>query len=672
MKDHSDRKNKRPRVVLIGSGRFGRVHLRVLKELHSEGSIEFAGVVVRNAISRASIASEFKVPVFPALTKEILKKVEAVDIVIPPESHYQLVRKCLEYTNVFVEKPLAEKQSEALHLAKLALKYKRILVVGHIFRYHPVVEQLKKLLAKKGLPRQISGSFINPLHSDQGREPSLELLHHFDIVDFLWRPEAKVISVQKDDRISMIDIRYGKHQDARFTLGWKGEKKVRTLSFKYSDLAVEADLTENTIVVNRGNIQSNYHSPLTDEPLRRELSDFFLSLKNPKKRYKNLADAMIGARIVATAERGVVRPKKYPRIAVIGGGIFGTSAAAELGKLGKVTLFERNAKLLQEGSFINQFRHHYGYHYPRSNETVMDIKRSRSDFESVFQKALIHSPTFYGLAKDNSLVSAREFLAFCKKHQLPYKKEFPSKRLLAGEEMALCLKVPEPSYDPKKLRNIIEKRLKGTDRVRILFKSGVTNISLNTDGSKSLTYIKAGRQKKEQFDFVINATYANLNKLTHWLRFDHRPIRIDLAEVLIVRLPINPISLTVIDGPFATLMPTGRKNEFTLYHVKESILDRYVPSNGLIKKRNKTRSNQAAILKESLRYFPILNKAKVLESRIVHRGVEAYHEYDDSRVADLIGHGFGTWSILSGKILSSVRMGKTIAEIIRRSTGSLD
>jgi hypothetical protein len=77
------------------------------------------------------------------------------------------------------------------------------------------------------------------------------------------------------------------------------------------------------------------------------------------------------------------------------------------------------------------------------------------------------------------------------------------------------------------------------------------------------------------------------------------------------------------------------------------------------------KSKQKAIFRKSLKLFPVLKDAKIIESRIVYRGVRAYREHDDSRVADLVDHGFGTWSVLSGKILSSVSMGKAIAKIIK-------
>lgn len=659
-------RKKLPKILLIGSGSFGRNHIRVLKELATQKKIDFIGVLVRDGKKREIIKKEFGVETFGTASPNFLKQIDAVDIATPPETHFELVKKCLCYTNVFVEKPLAMNEVHARKLEEMAKMYKRNLTTGHIFRFHPVTEKLKKLLQGKAMPKKITGSFINPIESDKGREPSLELLHLFDVVDFLWDKQPKFISARKEKRISVIDLRYGGPCDTRFILGWLGDNKKRIIKFIYPNYVLEANFISNSINIIRKTRQKTYACPIVEEPLHKELSDFIRILEAKKNHQGN---SSIGARVVSVAEKAIPKQKSSPRIAVIGGGIFGTSIAAELGKFASVTLFEKNSELMREGSLINCFRHHYGYHYPRSDETVVDVQRSRADFEEIYENALIRTiPTYYGLAKKGSFVNVREFITFCKKHALPYELSYPSGDLLLKKEMDLCIEVPEPSYHYEKLKKITDERLAAMPNVDIVYNTIANKCTLEDDSSKILTFIKkGGTPKKQKFDFVINATYANINRFAHWLGFEKYPLRVDLAEVLILKLPIDPVSITVIDGPFATLMPTGNPNEFTLYHVTESILDRYVPLDGLLKKPRVGKSNAEAIFKESLKFFPILKKAEIVESRIVHRGVIAHREHDDIRVADLIEHGFGCWSILSGKILSSVTTAKRIAEIIRHS-----
>lgn len=656
----------KPRIVLVGIGKFGCHHARVLKRLHGEGAIEFAGIVVRDPKKRAGVAAEFGVPIYPELSLPLLKSVDAVDIVTPPDTHYGLIRKCLPHASVFVEKPLAKTEAECLKLGKLARSHKRVLSAGHIFRFHPVTLKLKEILGKKKMPRKISGAFINPAAADDGREPSLEFLHLFDIVDFLWKKDPALVYSRAEGRVTAVDIRYQKNCDASFALGWRAEEKLRTLSFRYDGMTVAADFAANMVTVAEGLSRKSYECPVAIEPLYAELAAFAAELRGKKTA---LPDAALAARIVSIAERAVPQPIRKPRVAVIGGGIFGTSIAAELGKSCSVALFEKNAELLREGSFINQFRHHRGYHYPRSDETVEDIKVSRGDFEEAFKDAIVDTyPTYYGLAKKDSLVSKAQFIAFCKRHGLPYREAFPPAGLMAESEMQLSVEVPEANYHHERLSAIVKDRLSVSPDTKVVYGAEVTGCALSPDGRKVISYKKGKAAKRQEFDFVINAMYANINRFAHWLGFEHYLIRVDLAEVLIVKLPIDPVSVTIIDGPFATLMPTGNKHEFTLYHVTESILDRYVPEDGLVRKVPERRSNQKAIFEESMKLFPILKDAEIVETRIVHRGVQAFREHDDKRVADIVSHGFGCWSVLSGKILSSVTVGKRLASIVAASS----
>lgn len=361
---------------------------------------------------------------------------------------------------------------------------------------------------------------------------------------------------------------------------------------------------------------------------------------------------------------------KRPRVAVIGAGIFGINVAVDVADYADVVLYERRDDILKEGSFINQFRHHLGYHYPRSSETVKDIQESIVAFEERYQSALVRStPTYYGIAKEGSQVSGEEFLAFCDSHGLPYETSRPPQGYFNEDLLSCVIKVPEASYHYETLRTLARSLLsERSEHIQCLFNEEVIDCQLVSQSKKSITSDGAAGQRTEEYDFVINATYAHLNNFTRWLGLAPYPIRVDLAEVLIVTFPGPLHSLTVMDGPFATIMPTGNPEEYTLYHARESILDRYTPDNGQVKPVSLEQTNRQKIYEESVRLFPFLTEAKIIASRVVHRGVLANHEHDDARVADIVIHGNGCWSVLSGKILSSVHTAKRIAEMVKNET----
>jgi predicted dehydrogenase len=78
--------------------------------------------------------------------------IEAVVIASPAVTHYPLAKQAmLAGKDVFVEKPFALSVRDAEELAELADKHNRILMVGHLLEYHPVVRRLRNMIQKNEL-----------------------------------------------------------------------------------------------------------------------------------------------------------------------------------------------------------------------------------------------------------------------------------------------------------------------------------------------------------------------------------------------------------------------------------------------------------------------------------------------------------------------------------------
>ena len=74
------------------------------------------------------------------------------------------------------------------------------------------------------------------------------------------------------------------------------------------------------------------------------------------------------------------------KIAVVGAGLFGCTIALILSKKYNVDLYERKPDILNEASMCNQFRFHLGFHYPRSEKTVNEIRISNKHFVNFYGK----------------------------------------------------------------------------------------------------------------------------------------------------------------------------------------------------------------------------------------------------------------------------------------------
>jgi UDP-2-acetamido-3-amino-2,3-dideoxy-glucuronate N-acetyltransferase len=80
--------------------------------------------------------------------------IKGVVISVPAEHHYELSASALKAgKDVFVEKPLALSLVHARELKRLALEKGRVLMVGHLLRYHPAFVKLSELVGSGTLGR---------------------------------------------------------------------------------------------------------------------------------------------------------------------------------------------------------------------------------------------------------------------------------------------------------------------------------------------------------------------------------------------------------------------------------------------------------------------------------------------------------------------------------------
>jgi UDP-2-acetamido-3-amino-2,3-dideoxy-glucuronate N-acetyltransferase len=128
---------------VVGTGYWGKNLVRTFANL---GVLRTVCDASRECLDRLQVDSAV---LRTAQFEEILQdpEVNAVAIATPAASHFELVRSALEAgKDVFIEKPLALTVQDGQQLVKLAADAKRILMVGHILRYHPAVRMLKGML----------------------------------------------------------------------------------------------------------------------------------------------------------------------------------------------------------------------------------------------------------------------------------------------------------------------------------------------------------------------------------------------------------------------------------------------------------------------------------------------------------------------------------------------
>ncbi len=135
--------DKKPKIGVVGAGHLGKHHI---KHLSNHKGVDFVGVFDINEDSLKNICDEFSVKPLKSL-EELISLCEAVNIVTPTNTHFDIARKFLnQKKDVFIEKPITNTVEEALSLINLAKTNKCILQVGHIERFNPTINKLKELV----------------------------------------------------------------------------------------------------------------------------------------------------------------------------------------------------------------------------------------------------------------------------------------------------------------------------------------------------------------------------------------------------------------------------------------------------------------------------------------------------------------------------------------------
>jgi predicted dehydrogenase len=131
------------RIAVVGAGSFGRNHLRVLRQLPGA---ELVGVVDTNADRAQAAASEFGCAILDDLG-QLETHAEAAVVATPTTTHADI--GCALLTSgidVLIEKPIAQDVASARRLIDAAAAHGRILQVGHLERFNPAVEALRKII----------------------------------------------------------------------------------------------------------------------------------------------------------------------------------------------------------------------------------------------------------------------------------------------------------------------------------------------------------------------------------------------------------------------------------------------------------------------------------------------------------------------------------------------
>lgn len=251
---------------------------------------------------------------------------------------------------------------------------------------------------------------------------------------------------------------------------------------------------------------------------------------------------------------------------IIGAGLYGLYSALFCAKKGeKVVVLEYDDAVFKRATYINQARVHMGYHYPRSYSTAIKSANYFHRFNEDYGfSVLTKFDQVYATSTNFSWSDAQEFKKFCQAANIRCDEVAPTRYFKKGYCDGAFL-TEEYTYDAQILKAYLLERLKDYPKIQIRYGCRIDQIEQQPDSFRLIvSQPDGGGIFDVNAPFVLNSTYASVNQILNKLGYEMFGIKYELCEIILcnVNERLHDTGLTVMDGPFFSIMPFGK----TGYH----------------------------------------------------------------------------------------------------------
>lgn len=272
------------RIAVIGTGSFGRNHVRVL---HQSPNADLVGIVDQNPERAAVVGAEFSCPVYQSID-ELRGKIDAAVVAVPTSAHAALGCQLMtQGVDVLIEKPIASSMQQAEALLNTARQHNRILQVGHLERFNPAVIALKKVCRVPLFFEIHRMSLFSPRSLDVDVVLDL-MIHDLDIVlDLVGKmPEeiraAGICILSEKVDIANVRLAFPGGCVANLTASRVSTERVRKVRLFQPEQYISLDYQrQDGVVFSVSGQQQIGYQPLVvvkNEPLELELESFLESV----------------------------------------------------------------------------------------------------------------------------------------------------------------------------------------------------------------------------------------------------------------------------------------------------------------------------------------------------------------------------------------------------------
>lgn len=305
------------KVALIGYGYLGQWHA---EKLAQNKNINFYAIVEQDVSKHGLIKEKYPQQLIVADFEKILDVIQAVIIVTPTVTHFNLVKKCLQQKNIhiFCEKPLAHDFNHCAELLNLQKKLNTsvILQVGQSERCHQAWEILGMPVLKPATPLAlIRFERVSPF---KGRATDVSvvedvMIHDLDLATFLFQAQfhrcsawgVKSKSTTWDTVIVQMETK--DHLKFEFMSSRDAQYETRKLDIFGTHSSVQVDLLQNKAILGNGT------SPITYEKrdhLKWEQENFFNAILGKEKPLATFTHGALACFYAAKIQEALVLGEK--------------------------------------------------------------------------------------------------------------------------------------------------------------------------------------------------------------------------------------------------------------------------------------------------------------------------------------------------------------------------
>ena len=157
----------RANICVAGGGYWGKNLIRNVSALG-----KLYGICDSNADSLGALAKQYPTAkAYQSFQKALADgQVDAIMLATPAEQHHAMGLEALAAgKDLFVEKPLALEYEDGLEMVEQARRHGRVLMVGHLLRYHPAITKIHQLM-REGVLGRIDYIYSNRLSMGKIRQ----------------------------------------------------------------------------------------------------------------------------------------------------------------------------------------------------------------------------------------------------------------------------------------------------------------------------------------------------------------------------------------------------------------------------------------------------------------------------------------------------------------------